>query len=219
MRTSKNGHQTREIFLVGIGGTLRPGSTTERAVEAVLAHARAMGARTAMFSGKLLNFPMYDPSQEFEDVRLTRYLEAIRSADGIVIGSPSYHGAISGLVKNALDYVEELSADQRPYFDGRAIGCVATGSGWQGTNATLASLRSISHALRGWPSPLGLALNSSQPLFDETGACLSAAVDEQFHLMASQLVSFGEAIRGTKPGAVKSAMSKLAANTQTIKAA
>jgi FMN reductase len=96
------------------------------------------------------------------------------------------------LVKNALDYVEELSSDQRAYFDNIPVGCIATGSGWQGANSTLMSLRSIVHALRGWPTPLGLALNTSEPLFDASGACISADIDAQFRLMASQVVAFAE---------------------------
>jgi hypothetical protein len=34
-----------------------------------------------------------------------------------IVGSPGYHGAISGLVKNALDYIEDLREDPRVYLD------------------------------------------------------------------------------------------------------
>jgi FMN reductase len=65
------------------------------------------------------------------------------------------------MVKNALDYLEDLREDERPYLSGRGVGCVATGAGWQATVATLATLRSIVHALRGWPTPLGAAVNTA----------------------------------------------------------
>jgi FMN reductase len=42
----------------------------------------------------------------------------VRGADALVFGSPGYHGTLSGLVKNALDYLEELGRDARPYVDG-----------------------------------------------------------------------------------------------------
>ena len=51
--------------------------------------------------------------------------------------SPGYHGAVSGLVKNALDYVEDLRDEPRPYLDGRAVGCVAIALGWQAAVTTL----------------------------------------------------------------------------------
>jgi FMN reductase len=94
------------------------------------------------------------------------------------------------LVKNAIDYVEDLRTDARVYFDGRAVACIATGAGWQGTAATLAALRCIVHALRGWPTPLGIALNSSRPLFDSAGACCEAEIQQSLHLVAAQLVDF-----------------------------
>ena len=72
----------------------------------------------------------------------------------IIVASPAYHGGVSGLVKNALDYVEDLRDAKRPYLDGRAVGCIACAGGWQAAVATLTGLRSISHALRGWPTPL-----------------------------------------------------------------
>lgn len=174
-------------IVVGIGGTLRPRSSTELAVRRVLAHAEARGAETIMFTGPDLNFPMYGSG----DVPETqRFVEALRKAHCIVIGSPGYHGGISGLVKNALDYVEEMSGDAQPYFDGRCVGCVSTGAGWQGANATLQALRGVVHALRGWPTPLGVALNSREPLFSEDGDPKFSEVDAQLRLLANQLISF-----------------------------
>ncbi|MFD0392847.1 NADPH-dependent FMN reductase [Streptomyces nogalater] len=94
-----------------------------------------------------------------------RLLSAIAGADGLVLASPAYHGGISGLVKNALDHVEELREDTRPYLSERAVGCVAVAHGWQGAVSTLAALRDVTHALRGWPTPLGAAINTSTARF------------------------------------------------------
>lgn len=181
---------SNEVLIVGIGGTFRSGSTTEKAVARVLNHVETFGARTLIFNGAALDFPSYRPGRDLHATGIDNFLDALRAADGIVLGSPGYHGGISGLVKNALDYVEELVGDERVYLDGRAIGCLATGNGWQGANTTLSSLRDVSHALRGWPTPLGIALNSSARLFDDAGACVSPEADEQMRLMASQIVTF-----------------------------
>ena len=98
--------------------------------------------------------------------------------------------ALSALVKNALDYTEDMSLDAAPYFEGRAVGCVATGTGWQGANATLSALRSVVHALRGWPTPLGIAFNTQEPLFNADGECVIPGAAESMRLMAVQLVDF-----------------------------
>jgi FMN reductase len=45
-------------------------------------------------------------------------VEAVRGADGIIIAAPGYHGTVSGLVKNALDYLEDLAATRGPIWMG-----------------------------------------------------------------------------------------------------
>jgi len=114
--------------------------------------------------------------------------------DGIILGSPGYHGSISGLVKNALDYAEDLRSDPRPYFSGRAVGCIATAAGWPGAVNTLSALREIVHALRGWPTPLGAAINSAENVFDEGGGCLVPRVAQTLELMTDEVMSFARAI-------------------------
>ena len=179
-----------QVKIVGIGGTLRAGSSTEAVIRRVLVHASDMGAQTQIFSGEAIDLPMYAPANVADGPRVRDLIAALRAADGVVIGSLGYHGGISGLVKNALDYTEEMAADPQPYFTGKPIGCVGTGFGWQGCNSTLHALRSVAHALRGWPTPIGIALNTKTPAFDADGNCLLPELDAQLRLMAEQLVTF-----------------------------
>jgi FMN reductase len=184
-----------KIYIVGIGGTLRPGSSTEQAVRAVLAHAAAAGAETTMFAGPDLNFPMYNQVNTDLPAPVLAFIAALRRADAIVLASPAYHAGISGLIKNALDYTEAMARDPATYWEGRAVGCVASGADWQGASNTVSALRSVVHALHGWPSPLGIALNSRKPLFDPHGAALQPETGDQFRIMARQLVDFAVARR------------------------
>ena len=115
---------------------------------------------------------------------------AVAAADGLIIASPGYHGGISGLVKNALDYVEDLRTDARPYLDGRAVGCVATAAGWQAAGSTLQALRAVVHALRGWPTPLGVAVNSELPVWSEDGTPADPALVTQLEIVTGQVVGF-----------------------------
>ena len=141
-------------FIVGVGGTLRPGSSTERAVATCLAAAAKAGARTTLVKGADLLFPHYNPDDLSRTEQARNFIELIRQCDGLIVGSPGYHGSISGLIKNALDYTEDLRSDERVYLDSRAVGCIATGAGWQSIGSTIAALRSVVHALRGWPAIL-----------------------------------------------------------------
>lgn len=172
---------------VAIGGTMRPFSSTERALRKALSLAEARGARTTLLSGEAINFPPYAPENLDRSDAARAYVETLRSADAVIIGSPGYHGAISGFVKNALDYVEDTSRDERRYFDGLPVGCVATAAGWQAAVATLQQLRAITHALRGWPTPLGIAINTVGADGDPIE---QAPVPDQLAMMVDQLFRF-----------------------------
>src|SRR5271170_3458876 len=98
--------------VVGIGGTTRSGSTSERLVAAVLRDAETQGAVTKLFGGTdLMCLPHYAPERSERCPEQRALVEAVRNADGIVIGTPGYHGGISGLVKNAIDLLEDLRND------------------------------------------------------------------------------------------------------------
>ncbi|WP_422345291.1 NADPH-dependent FMN reductase [Parasphingorhabdus sp.] len=175
-------------FILGLGGTTNPHSSTEQALAIALKTASDAGAETELFgSAKLCALPHYrsDPAGLNETGKLL--VEAVRRADGIILASPGYHGTISGLVKNAVDYIEETAGDERVYLDGLPVGLIVTAYGWQATGSTLAAMRSIVHALRGWPTPLGVGINASGGIF-KNGLCADEAVNEQLRLVAQQVM-------------------------------
>src|SRR5690349_1910788 len=181
------------VNVVGIGGSLRADSQSERALRIVLSGAEEAGAKITMISGTDLLLPFYDPAVTDRSPAAVRLVEELRHADGVVLVSPGYHGTLSGLVKNALDYLEDLRDDERVYLDGRAVGCVAAAHGWQAAVTTLTALRSIVHALRGWPTPLGAAINSAEVHFGEDGDCSNADVANRLRIIGQQVVEFAKA--------------------------
>jgi len=187
-------HDPRPL-IVGLGGTLSEASSSERALRYALAAAAAQGARTKLFAAQALDLPMYTVDRSRRTPAAIALVDALAEADGVIVATPAYHGGISGLVKNALDYIEDLRADGRPYLDGRAVGCIVCAYGWQATTTTLVSLRSTVHALRGWPTPLGVAINSSQTRFDDAGHVTDARCAEQLSALGRQVLDFAGARR------------------------
>ncbi|TWP51489.1 NAD(P)H-dependent oxidoreductase [Lentzea tibetensis] len=181
------------VTVVGIGGSIRADSQSERALRIALAGAAEAGAETIEYSGTDLLLPFYDPAQPDRPEIAKKLVEDLARADGVILVSPGYHGTVSGLVKNALDYVEDLRNDDRPYLHDRAVGCVAAAYGWQASVNTLSALRSIVHALRGWPTPLGAAVNSAQVKFDADGTCSDADVAANLRTIGRQVVEFAQA--------------------------
>lgn len=188
-----NAHPPR---IIGIGGTTKPGSSTERTLAATLQAAERLGAQTTLFAGPMLaQLPLYSPEDAQRSALQRQFVEAVRHADGLILATPAYHAGISGLLKNAIDLLEDLRGDVRPYLHDRAVGCIVTAHGWQGAGTTLTSVRTIVHALRGWPTPLGITLNTADRLFDEEGNCLDEKVQVQFAMLAAQVVGFANRMR------------------------
>jgi FMN reductase len=179
------------IQVVGVGGSVDAESQSDRALRAVMAALTDLGAAVSVYSGEDLDLPPYHSDAELP-VRGREYIEAVRKADAIVIASPGYHGTVSGLVKNALDYLERLRLDERPYLDGRPVGVIAVARGWQAAVATLGTLRQVVHALRGWPTPLGLAINSSVTVFDADGRTDDESTTTAVRAMAGQIMDFAQ---------------------------
>jgi FMN reductase len=182
-------HDSRPL-VVGLGGTLSDSSSSERALRYALGAAAGQGARTQLFTAHALDLPMYTVDRSQRSSAAQALVDALAQADGVIIATPGYHGGISGLVKNALDYIEDLRDDARPYLDGRAVGCIVCAYGWQATTTTLVSLRSTVHALRGWPTPLGVAINSAQTVFDDYGRVLDDHCAQQLSALSGQVLDF-----------------------------
>jgi len=182
---------TTAPLIVGLGGTLRPGSSTERVLAQSLLQAERLGARTRLLGGEFLaQLPIFDPRPTDATASQKELAEVIGSADGVIVASPGYHGSISGMIKNALDTLELTRGHAAPYLSGKPVGTIITADGWQAAGTTLMALRAIIHALRGWPTPFGAALNATSDLFDEAGACRDAKDAWQLSTVAEQVMEF-----------------------------
>lgn len=181
----------RSPLIVGIGGTTGGSSSTEHALRAALRAAEAAGARTRLFGGDdLARLPHYNPKQPHRTDGERDLVETVRAARGLIVASPGYHGSVSGVVKNALDLLEDTARDAgRIYLTDMPVGVIVTAYGWQATGSTIAALRSIIHAFRGWPTPFAAAINSRLSRFDPDTGDADAEVMDQLATVGRQVAT------------------------------
>ncbi|MFE3896022.1 MULTISPECIES: NADPH-dependent FMN reductase [unclassified Priestia] len=89
-----------------------------------------------------LSLPIFtgEPHQyETEEVKVLT--EAIEKADGILLATPEYHGAMSGALKNAFDFLNSA------YFAHKPVALVAVSGGGKGGINALNNLRTVTRAL------------------------------------------------------------------------
>lgn len=177
--------------IVLVSGSLRADSTSDRVARWCARQCAQQGADARVFTGAELQFPFYRPGLSEQDGEIGGFVRALGRADGLVLVSPTYHGTVSGLLKNALDYANDLVAP-RAFLEGVPVGCVAVGAGAQGMASTLTTLRTIGHALRAWPTPLGVtarnwADDGAVPTDDVTSEQRQSR--DQMAVMISQVLS------------------------------
>ncbi len=99
--------------LLGISGSLRKEATNRK----LLGEAQRMFAPDSYVEADL-TLPLYDGDLEGAEgipEAVTRLADQISGADAIVISTPEYNQSISGVLKNALDWVSRV--DGSPWAD------------------------------------------------------------------------------------------------------
>lgn len=141
------------IRILGIGGSTRQGSTSLALLRGALGLAEAAGARVALADVREMALPIFDNDLPLEayPVRVSELIEDARAADAYIFCSPTYHGTVSGAVKNALDLLNFLGDDVPSYLGGKPVGLMAIGGG--GAANVLTSLHHAARAMNGLTIP------------------------------------------------------------------
>jgi FMN reductase len=176
--------------LVLLGGSLRACSVSAQVLRACAELAVRHGARTSVLTASQLVLPPYLPDSAERSPAALRLLSALRRADGVIIATPTYHGGMSGLLKNALDHVEDLAVDTPAYLDGRVVGTVAVGWSEHGAATAVAELRNTVLSLRGWVTPMGVTVNAAQRSIVDEGVWSDAKVLRRLEILVGQVVEF-----------------------------
>jgi NAD(P)H-dependent FMN reductase len=131
--------------VVALVGSLRDGSYTRLALEHALAESEAMGASTDCIDLRDLDLSVFDAdARDIDDALALK--ERVRAADSVLLGTPSYHGSYSSVLKTALDY---CGFDE---FEHTTVGLLSV-SGGAFPITPLDHLRSVARALNAWVIP------------------------------------------------------------------
>ena len=154
--------------VVALAGSLRDGSYTRLALEDALAEAEEAGAHTDLVDLRELDLSVFDADErDVGDVALLK--ERVRAADSVLLGTPSYHGSYSSVLKTALDY---CGFDE---FENTTVGLLSV-SGGAFPITPLEHLRSVARALNAWVIPHQAAIPNVRAKFEN-----GKLVDESSH--------------------------------------
>lgn len=175
------------FHVLGIGGSTRQQSKSLAALQAALRVAAEQGAETRLVAMRDLALPLWNSDVQYDahPREVGVLLDAVRAADALIVCSPTYHGTVSGAVKNALDLLDFLGNDSPRYLGGKPVGLL----GYGGASA-MNTINALYHALRalsGFVVPTVAVLAATQ--FDvETATITDPAMHRRVSTMVAEML-------------------------------
>jgi FMN reductase len=157
-----------------------------------LQHAEGAGATVSLADVRALDLPIYDQDRPLTDypATLPTLLATVREADAYILCSPTYHGTMSGAVKNALDTLNFLGSHEPRYLAGKPVALMALGGG--GAENTITGLQHAARGLNGLVIPT-IVIAGSGTVSD------SGIVDDllrsRMHGMVDELLALARRLR------------------------
>jgi len=176
----------KAVRVVGLCGSLRPGSFTKMALKVALNAAAGPVCETELIDLLEFNLLFADGRSEKAGVPrdLERFRGRIRSADGVIIGTPEYHGSFTGVLKNALDLTGFAE------WEGKMIALIGVSGGRMGAYNALNSLRDIGRSLHAWVIPEQVVLPEAHKHFDASGNLTERDIEKRLSELGKQVARF-----------------------------
>jgi NAD(P)H-dependent FMN reductase len=174
------------VTISGICGSLRRGSYTRLAVETALRGAAELGAQTYLIDLGEYDLVFCDGARDRQAYPdgVRRLQEKVREAQGIILGTPVYHGSFSGVLKNALDLMGFRE------FEGKMIGLVGVAGGRVGAVNALDSLRAVGRVLHAWVIPEQVSIPEAWQAFDGAGNPKDEELEQRLLEVGRQVARF-----------------------------
>lgn len=101
-----------------------------------------------------------------------------------MIGSPEYHGTMTGALKNALDFLEGR------HLRDKQVALVGVAGGSMGATNTVNTLQLIMRNLHAWPLPASPSIPSAYNAFTPDGKLKDERLQARMETLGQQLVEF-----------------------------
>ncbi|QBQ40778.1 NAD(P)H-dependent oxidoreductase [Sphingobacterium psychroaquaticum] len=163
----------------------RENATSERLSAYLLEKFAGQGITAETFRIVDSGIPLFDTTLNKVPNAVERMNILFREADIHIWLSPLYHGSMTGVMKNCLDWMECSAKLPNPYLTGKMVGLVCWADGvqaMQGINA----MDAVAKSLRAWTLPFSVPIQRNE-LFAEDGA-VSAKYNQRFDLLLNLLI-------------------------------
>ncbi|RUS46924.1 NADPH-dependent FMN reductase [Cohnella sp. AR92] len=139
-----------------IAGSNRINATSTNLAKAMVNRMERMQVEASVFDLAERPLPFYSPDDSYAHHDGVQKLSRIMmDADGIVLSTPEYHGGISGVLKNAIDFLG------KEHFSGKPVLLISSSGGAVGISS-LTQLQMTVRNLHGINSPHWISIGGNQ---------------------------------------------------------
>lgn len=187
------------IKVLCFAGSLRKDSLNKKLVKVAMKEAEAAGGQATFVDLKDLDLPIYDGDLEAESglpAGAKKLKELMKEHQAFLIATPEYNSAISGALKNAIDWASRPEKDEKPLvcFTGKVAGLMAASPGAYGGIRGLPTVRSILENIGVFVIPDQLAIAKASDAFNDDGSLKDEKYHETVKKIATRVVSITEKI-------------------------
>jgi FMN reductase len=185
------------LRILAVVGSLQSGSGTRVVIQHVVHQLKATGCSVDVLDFEKEPLALYNPDTTHNSPGYAKLQARVESADVIVLGTPDYHGSISGAMKNFLDHFWHE-------FAGKMFVTIVA-SHEKGLTVT-DQLRTVARQCYAWTLPYGVSFTTDVDVKD--GQIASDSLNQRLEMMIRDVCVYGDVLArqrradlaGTGPG-------------------
>ena len=170
------------VKILGLSGSYGLTSKNGLLLTVALDECKALGAEVHVWDLVEKPLPLVGAEGSWDDSNVKELQALAIECDGYILTSPEYHGTMSGVMKNTLDWI------YKDHVGGKAFGLMSTLGGITNSN-TLNHMRIAVRWIHGWCVPEQVAVGKVKEAFDDDDKLIDADVAQRVAELAQSVVS------------------------------
>ena len=176
------------LKVLGLAGEYRASSKSGMLVNAALNLAKSQGAEVVFWDLSEQPLPLVGEEGCWTHPNVQAFQALLSECDAFFLSSPEYHGTMSGVMKNTMDWMYDK------HVGGKVFGLMSTLGGVTNSN-TLNHMRIALRWLHGWPVPEQLAVGHVKEAFDEDGHLVDDSLKQRLESLVNSVLKAAEKLR------------------------
>lgn len=174
------------IQIVTMCGSVRPGNYASKALALVIDEFRKRpDVLLTPIDLAAVDLPL--PGRVAKDSSAEQLRETVKTATGVVLATPEYHGSFSSVMKLAVENLGFPSV-----LAGKPISLLGVAAGQIGAIKSLEHLRSVCSHIGAIVLPNLVSVALVQQVFDIDGRCLDPSIEKRVRSVATSLLHYIE---------------------------